>query len=199
MGKRPQPRLRIDAQTGEWRNGEAGEGRGSELCEPGGLRHQAGGASWRAPSTITPANHWDCLRGWCGASGAYPCPRWSTTVVVLRPEPLITPLLTATAGRHALVAAARAVVRGGAERGGTGAGHRQGPDQAAEQGHQRPAAEVGRAGRPWERRQRPPTPGVWLVGRRLGTWIRSRQSPRPRSRSPHLGVSVSHSVDPELR
>ena len=49
MGKRPQPRLRINALTGEWRNGEAGEGRGSELCEPGGLRHQAGGASWRAP------------------------------------------------------------------------------------------------------------------------------------------------------
>ena len=49
VGKRPQPRLRIDALTGEWRNGEAGEGRGSELCEPGGLRHQAGSASWRAP------------------------------------------------------------------------------------------------------------------------------------------------------
>ena len=49
MGKRPQPRLRIDALTGEWRNGEARQGRGSELCEPGGLRHKAGGASWRAP------------------------------------------------------------------------------------------------------------------------------------------------------
>ena len=49
MGKRPQPRLRIDALTGEWRNGEAGQGRGSEPCEPGGLCHQAGGASWRAP------------------------------------------------------------------------------------------------------------------------------------------------------
>ena len=36
MGKRPQPRLRIDALTGEWRNGEAGEGRGSEPCEPEG-------------------------------------------------------------------------------------------------------------------------------------------------------------------
>ena len=48
-GKRPQPRLRIDALTGEWQNGEAGEGRGSEPCEPGGLRHQAGGASCRAP------------------------------------------------------------------------------------------------------------------------------------------------------
>ena len=35
MGKRPQPRLRIDALTGEWRNGKAGEVQGSELCEPG--------------------------------------------------------------------------------------------------------------------------------------------------------------------
>ena len=34
----------------------------------------------------------------------------------------MTPILTATAGRHALVAAARAAVRGGGERGGTGAG-----------------------------------------------------------------------------
>ena len=42
--------------------------------------------------------------------------------MVLRTEPLITPILTATAGRHALVAAARAVVKGAAERGGTGAG-----------------------------------------------------------------------------
>ena len=42
--------------------------------------------------------------------------------MVVRAEPLITPILTATAGRHALVAAARAVVRGGGERGGTGAG-----------------------------------------------------------------------------
>ena len=47
--KRPQPRLRIGALTGEWRNREAGEGRGSQPCEPGGLRHQAGGVSWRAP------------------------------------------------------------------------------------------------------------------------------------------------------
>ena len=39
------------------------------------------------------------------------------------------------------------------------------------------------AGSPWERRQRPPTPGVWLVGRQLGTRTRSRQTPRPR-RSP---------------
>ena len=59
------------------------------------------------------------------------------------------------------------------------AGHRQGRDQVAEQGHQRPAAEAGRAGSPWERRQRAPTPGVWLVGRRLGTRARSRQTPRP--------------------
>ena len=29
-------------------------------------------------------------------------------------------------------------------------------------------------------RQRPLTPGVRLVGRQLGTWTRSRQSPRPR-------------------
>ena len=36
VGKRPQPRLQIDALTGEWRNGEAGEGRGSEPCEPWG-------------------------------------------------------------------------------------------------------------------------------------------------------------------
>ena len=43
--------------------------------------------------------------------------------------------------------------------------------------------EAGCAGSPWESRQRPPTPGVWLVGRRLGTRTRSRQTPRPR-RSP---------------
>ena len=49
MGKRPQPLLRIDAVTGEWKKGEAGEGRGSEPCEPGEISHQAGGASWRAP------------------------------------------------------------------------------------------------------------------------------------------------------
>ena len=49
VGKRLQPRLLSDALTREWRKGEAGEGRGSEPCEPGGLRHQAGGASWRAP------------------------------------------------------------------------------------------------------------------------------------------------------
>ena len=45
VGKRLQPRLLSDALTGEWQNGEAGEGRGSEPREPGGLRHQAGGAS----------------------------------------------------------------------------------------------------------------------------------------------------------
>ena len=49
MGKRPQPQLQVDARTGEWRKGEAEEGRGSEPCEPGGLCHQAGGASRRAP------------------------------------------------------------------------------------------------------------------------------------------------------
>ena len=36
MGKRPEPRLRIDALTREWRNGEAGGGRDSEPCEPRG-------------------------------------------------------------------------------------------------------------------------------------------------------------------
>ena len=49
VGKRPQPWLQIDALTGEWRRGEAGEERGSEPCEPRGLFHQAGGASWRGP------------------------------------------------------------------------------------------------------------------------------------------------------
>ena len=63
-------------------------------------------------------SHWDWLRGWCGASGAYRCPRWGAAVVVLRAEPLIAPILTATAGPHALVAAARAVMRGGALREG---------------------------------------------------------------------------------
>ena len=35
MGKRPQPRLQIDALTGEWRNGEAGEGRAPSPVNPG--------------------------------------------------------------------------------------------------------------------------------------------------------------------
>ena len=35
MGKRPQPRLRIDALTWEWRNGEAGEGRAPSSVNPG--------------------------------------------------------------------------------------------------------------------------------------------------------------------
>ena len=48
MGKRLQPPLRVDALTGVWRKVEAGEGRRSEPFEPGGLRHQAGGAFWRA-------------------------------------------------------------------------------------------------------------------------------------------------------
>ena len=75
------------------------------------------------------------------------------------------------------------------------AGHRQGRDQVAEQGHQRPAAEAGRAGSSWERWQRPPTPGVWLVGRRLGTRTRSRQTPRPRrspQESPQRQCPLSH-------
>ena len=45
VGKRLQLRLLSDALTGEWRNGEAGEGRGSAPCERGGLCHQAEGAS----------------------------------------------------------------------------------------------------------------------------------------------------------
>ena len=45
MGKRLQPRLLSYALTGEWQNGEAGEGQGSELREPGALRHQTGGVS----------------------------------------------------------------------------------------------------------------------------------------------------------
>ena len=45
MGKRLQLQLLSDALTGEWRNGEAREGQGSEPREPGGLRHQAGGLS----------------------------------------------------------------------------------------------------------------------------------------------------------
>ena len=45
VGKRLQPRLLSDALTGEWQNGEAGEGQGSEPREPGGLLHSAGGVS----------------------------------------------------------------------------------------------------------------------------------------------------------
>ena len=56
VGKRLQLRLLSDALTGESRNGEAGEGHGSEPREPGGLCHQAGGVSRRAP-------HQDPVRG----------------------------------------------------------------------------------------------------------------------------------------
>ena len=45
VGKCLQPRLLSDALSGEWRNGEAGEGQGSEPREPRGLSHQAGGMS----------------------------------------------------------------------------------------------------------------------------------------------------------
>ena len=45
VGKRLQLRLLSDALTGEWRDGEAGEGQGIESREPGGLHHQAGGVS----------------------------------------------------------------------------------------------------------------------------------------------------------
>ena len=49
VGKRLQLRLLSDALTGEWRNGDAGEGQGSEPREPGALCHQAGSVSSRAP------------------------------------------------------------------------------------------------------------------------------------------------------
>ena len=45
VGKRLQLRLLSDALTGEWRNGEAGEGQGPEPREPGQFCHQAGGVS----------------------------------------------------------------------------------------------------------------------------------------------------------
>ena len=45
MGKGLQLRLLSDALTGEWQEGEAGEGQGSEPRKPRGLRHQAGGVS----------------------------------------------------------------------------------------------------------------------------------------------------------
>ena len=45
MGKRLQLWLLSDALTEEWRKEEAGKGQGSEHCEPGRLRHQAGGVS----------------------------------------------------------------------------------------------------------------------------------------------------------
>ena len=47
--KRLQPQLLSDALTGEWGNGEAGEGQGSKPRDPGGLHQKAGGVSWRAP------------------------------------------------------------------------------------------------------------------------------------------------------
>ena len=50
MGKCLQLRLLNDALTGESREGEAGEGQGSEPREPGGLRHRAGGVSRRDPT-----------------------------------------------------------------------------------------------------------------------------------------------------
>ena len=45
VGKRLQTRLLSDTLTREWQNREAGEGQGSEPCEPGGLRQQAEGVS----------------------------------------------------------------------------------------------------------------------------------------------------------
>ena len=50
MGKRPQPRLQIDALTGDWRHQEAGVGRGPEPCEPGGRSIMEGpplGPGWQ--------------------------------------------------------------------------------------------------------------------------------------------------------
>ena len=54
MGKHPQPRLQIDALTGQWRNGEAGGGRGSEPCEPGGLQLGPGGGDITWPDQAAP-------------------------------------------------------------------------------------------------------------------------------------------------
>ena len=48
VGNRLQPQLLSNTLTGEWQNEEARKGQGSEPREPGGLRHQAGGVSWRA-------------------------------------------------------------------------------------------------------------------------------------------------------
>ena len=52
MGKRLQLRLLSDTLTGEWRQGEAGKGQGSEPHEPRRLRNQAGGESSRAPHLV---------------------------------------------------------------------------------------------------------------------------------------------------
>ena len=80
--------------------------------------------------------------------------------MVLRAEPLITPILTATSGRHALVAAASAVVRGGGERGGTGTGATPGGS----------AGNVGSA-RTWPR-----SPAVVRRARREG-WVVATDAP----------------------
>ena len=73
------------------------------------------------------------------------------------------------------------------------AGHRQDRDgQERQCRHRHPEAAGHRQG---ERRQRPPTPGVWLVGRGLGTRTRSRQTPRPRrspQESPQRQCPLSH-------
>ena len=77
-----------------------------------------------------------------------------------------------------------------------GPGHRQGRDQVADQRRQRPAGEAGCAGSPWESRQRPPTPGVRLVGRRLGTRTRSRQTPRPPAEPPGVAPAPVPPLSP---
>ena len=165
------------------------------------------GPPWRTPTKWTP---WGRTTGrgrtpWTGRTRRRPS--WRTPWAPRRPTKERRP------GYHLVVdclppqesPVARAGGRHGQGRDGShlqgrraraeGAGYRQGRDQVADQRRQRPAAEAGRAGSPWERRQRPPTPGVWLVGRRLGTRTRSRQTPRPRrspQESPQRQCSLSH-------
>ena len=150
---------------------------------------------WRTPTRWTP---WRRTTGrgrtpWTGRTRRRPS--WRTPWGPRRPTGERRP------GCHLVVdclppqesPVARAGGRHGQERDGShlhgrraraeGPGHRQSRDQVADQRRQRPAGEAGCAGSPWESQQRPPTPGVRLVGRRLGTRTRSRQTPRPR-RSP---------------
>ena len=162
---------------------------------------------WRTPTKWTP---WRRTTGrgrtpWTGRTRRRPS--WRTPPGPRRPTRERRP------GHHLAVdclppqesPVARAGGRHGQERDGShlhgrraraeGAGHRQGRDQVADQRRQRPAGEAGRAASPWERRQRPATPGLWLVGRRLGTRTRSRQTPRPRrspQESPQRQCPLSH-------
>ena len=162
---------------------------------------------WRTPTKWTP---WRRTTGrgrtpWTGRTRRRPS--WRTPWGPRRPTRERCP------GCHLVVdclppqesPVARAGGRHGQERDGShlhgrraraeGPGHRQGRDQVADQRRQRPAGEAGCAGSPWESRQRPPTSGVWLVGRRLGTRTRSRQTPRPRrslQESPQRQCPLSH-------